>query len=73
ATSLWGLGIGLSLDQPDSWGGLVDLPAGADAADAAVLDGLYAVVSAGGGEDQVALRAQGAYGRRMERAPLGDR
>ncbi|WP_018568362.1 type I polyketide synthase [Streptomyces sp. PsTaAH-124] len=73
ATSLWGLGIGLSLDQPDTWGGLVDLPAGADAADAAVLDGLYAVVSAGGGEDQVALRAQGAYGRRMERAPLGDR
>ncbi|WUC40210.1 SDR family NAD(P)-dependent oxidoreductase (plasmid) [Streptomyces sp. NBC_00557] len=70
AASLWGLGIGLSLDHPDTWGGLVDLP---DRVDATVLDALYAVVSAVGGEDQVALRPQGAYGRRMERAPLGDR
>ncbi|MEU5090916.1 type I polyketide synthase [Streptomyces sp. NPDC021356] len=101
--SLWGLGVGLSLDHPETWGGLVDLPAaaclpaappvgatspaeatppagagavaavGSTVVDATVLDGLHAVVSAAGGEDQVALRDRGAFGRRMERAPLGDR
>ncbi|GAA3354001.1 hypothetical protein [Saccharopolyspora gregorii] len=53
----------LALDEPEAWGGLVDLPATADRRAA---DRLPAVL--GGTEDQVALRAAGAYGRRLRPA-----
>jgi acyl transferase domain-containing protein len=60
----WGLGRVAALEHPDRWGGLVDVPA--------VLDGrsadLLCAVLAGCGEDQVAVRPAGAFGRRLERA-----
>ncbi|MGC7097560.1 type I polyketide synthase [Amycolatopsis lurida] len=64
---VWGLGIGLALEQPDTWGGLVDLPA---TLDEPALEHLAAAVS-GVGEDQLAVRAGGLFARRMVRAPLG--
>ncbi|RKN11897.1 type I polyketide synthase [Streptomyces radicis] len=67
---LWGLGRVAALEYPFLWGGLVDLPATPDERSPARL----ATVLAGiGDEDQVAVRASGAYGRRLVPAPLADR
>jgi acyl transferase domain-containing protein len=63
--AVWGLGIGASLDYPDRWGGLVDLPA--VAGDAAI-DALLAAISSRGGEDQLAIRPAGTLARRLVRA-----
>ncbi|WP_405624362.1 type I polyketide synthase [Streptomyces sp. NBC_00076] len=62
---IWGLGTVLALDHPRSWGGLVDVAAGPDET---ALGRLVAVLCAEHGEDQVAIRATGAYARRMTRA-----
>ncbi|MGQ4402732.1 SDR family NAD(P)-dependent oxidoreductase, partial [Streptomyces hayashii] len=62
---VWGLGTVLALDHPRSWGGLVDMAARPDEA---ALGRLVAVLHGGHGEDQVAIRATGAYARRMIRA-----
>ncbi len=59
--AVWGLGIGLALDRPGTWGGLLDVTAEA----AGRVPG--AVESA---EDQLSLRAEGAFARRLVRAPL---
>ncbi|MGC0328985.1 polyketide synthase 7 [Streptomyces sp. SAI-170] len=69
SAALWGLGTVLALDVPDTWGGLVDLPPdpGADA-----LDRLCRVLSAGDGEDRIAVRSTGTFARRLVRAPLPD-
>jgi acyl transferase domain-containing protein/NAD(P)-dependent dehydrogenase (short-subunit alcohol dehydrogenase family)/acyl carrier protein len=66
-TAVWGLGVGLALDRPTSWGGLADLPRpfGRDA-----LDALCGVLSGTGGEDQVAVRGNNLFARRMVRAPF---
>ncbi|MFC4044699.1 type I polyketide synthase [Dactylosporangium siamense] len=64
---VWGMGIVAGLDDPDGWGGLVDLPATVDAAAAARL---CAVLAGIGDEDQVAIRPEGVFGRRLVRAPL---
>ncbi|MFG2409862.1 type I polyketide synthase [Streptomyces brevispora] len=69
-SQLWGLGGGLALDHPDTWGGTVDLPAEPGPAD---LHRLCDVLSGATGEDAVALRADGILARRLVRAPLGDR
>ncbi|ABP55221.1 acyl transferase domain protein [Salinispora tropica CNB-440] len=63
--ALWGLGTVLSLDYPDWWGGLVDLPV--DWTDAHVER--FVDVLADGGEDQVAVRTVGVLARRMVRWP----
>ncbi|BFU44960.1 type I polyketide synthase [Krasilnikovia sp. MM14-A1004] len=64
-SALWGLGRVAALELPRHWGGLLDLPADADGSVGAVL----ALVTGGfGGEDQVAVRAAGTYGRRLVRA-----
>ncbi|MGM1061313.1 SDR family NAD(P)-dependent oxidoreductase [Saccharothrix sp. Mg75] len=54
------LGQVLGLEQPDRWGGLVDLPADVDEA---VLTRLTGVL--GGDEDQVRVRADGVHARRL--------
>jgi acyl transferase domain-containing protein len=64
AAAVWGLGTVAALDQPATWGGLVDVDGPADAAR------LAAVVSGVDGEDQVAIRPSGVFARRMVRAPL---
>ncbi|MCR8580000.1 type I polyketide synthase, partial [Streptomyces sp. Isolate_219] len=63
--AVWGLGRVAALELPDRWGGLVDLP---EAVDRRVLDRLAGVL-ADGGEDQVAVRASGVFGRRLAHAP----
>ncbi|MGV9641063.1 type I polyketide synthase [Streptomyces sp. NPDC003514] len=72
---LHGLGTGLALDLPDTWGGLVDLPADPDAG---ALRRMCGVLTAAAGdttpqtapEDHVAVRPAGVFARRMVRAPL---
>jgi NAD(P)-dependent dehydrogenase (short-subunit alcohol dehydrogenase family) len=60
---VWGLGRVAALEQPERWGGLLDLGVpwdrNAARAFAAILDS---------GEDQVALRPSGAFARRVARA-----
>nr|WP_234365959.1 type I polyketide synthase [Streptomyces albireticuli] len=59
---VWGLGRVAALEAPERWGGLVDLPAEPAERDWKRLAG---VLSGGSGEDQVAIRPSGAYGRRL--------
>ncbi|MFE4059802.1 type I polyketide synthase, partial [Streptomyces sp. NPDC059096] len=63
----WGFGRAVALELPDTWGGLVDLPAEPDARTLARLAALL-----GGAEDQIAVRPSGAYTRRLARMPLPD-
>ncbi|SCL72039.1 Acyl transferase domain-containing protein [Micromonospora citrea] len=65
----WGFGRVAALEHPDRWGGLVDLP---DELDDAAGRRLVRVVTGADGEDQVALRRAGAFGRRLLHAPIGD-
>ncbi|MCX5381156.1 type I polyketide synthase [Streptomyces sp. NBC_00091] len=59
---VWGLGRGIALEQPLLWGGLVDLPA---APDDRAWQRLVRALTAPGGEDQIAVRPSGIYGRRL--------
>ncbi|SCG59425.1 type I polyketide synthase [Micromonospora halophytica] len=69
SAQVWGLGRTAALEHPDRWGGLIDLP---EVLDEAALARTLSVL--GGPEDQVAIRATGAYGCRLEPAgPAGDR
>ncbi|GFH34820.1 type I polyketide synthase [Streptomyces pacificus] len=63
---VWGLGRVAALEHPALWGGLVDLPAEGEPA------GLAAVLSGTAGEDQVALRGDGARARRLTPAGTHD-
>ncbi|MEU0041091.1 type I polyketide synthase, partial [Streptomyces sp. NPDC006333] len=74
--AVWGLGRVAALEHPDLWGGLVDLPEDLDeravARLAAVLTELpggdgESAESADFGEDQVAVRDSGVFGRRLSR------
>ncbi|MET8853224.1 type I polyketide synthase [Amycolatopsis sp. NPDC004625] len=67
-SAIWGLGRSAALEIPDRWGGLVDLPA---TVDERAVARLLSVLR--GGEDQVAIRASGAFGRRLVPAPPGAR
>ncbi|MER7758016.1 SDR family NAD(P)-dependent oxidoreductase, partial [Kitasatospora sp. NPDC097643] len=62
---VWGLGRTVALEHPERWGGLVDLPVALDDRAAARLAG---VLSAGDGEDQLAVRRSGVLARRLVRA-----
>ncbi|ONI87942.1 hypothetical protein ALI144C_08400 [Actinosynnema sp. ALI-1.44] len=62
---IWAMGRTVALAHPTLWGGLVDLP---PRLEGAVAGRLPAVLSGGEGEDQVALRRSGTYGRRLVRA-----
>ncbi|MEV7013828.1 type I polyketide synthase [Streptosporangium sp. NPDC051022] len=59
---VWALGRVVALEHPLRWGGLVDLPATFDDRTARRFTAVL-----GGGEDQVAIRADGVYGRRIVR------
>ncbi|MDX2548104.1 SDR family NAD(P)-dependent oxidoreductase, partial [Streptomyces sp. WI04-05B] len=68
---VWGLGRVAALEHPDRWGGLVDLP---ERLDPAALRGLCACLASAGdadttagpaGEDQIAVRPSGLFGRRL--------
>ncbi|MFI2652869.1 SDR family NAD(P)-dependent oxidoreductase, partial [Micromonospora fulviviridis] len=62
---LWGLGGVLGAEHPHRWGGLVDLPG---TVDPRAVPRLRRLLGGEPGEDQVALRASGAYARRLVRA-----
>ncbi|MGA5566741.1 SDR family NAD(P)-dependent oxidoreductase [Streptomyces platensis] len=66
--AVWGFGRVAALEQPQSWGGLVDLPAEPDER---AVERLCAVLEAGSGEDQVAVRGSGVFVRRLVRARTG--
>ncbi|MEU4246183.1 type I polyketide synthase [Amycolatopsis sp. NPDC026612] len=67
--AVWGLGRAVALERLDRWGGLVDLPAAIDARTAQALLG---VLNGAGGEDQLAVRRSGVYGRRLVRKPVAE-
>ncbi|MEV6319325.1 type I polyketide synthase [Streptomyces sp. NPDC051776] len=62
----WGLGRVAALEQPQRWGGLVDLPADLDGRTA---ERLAALLSGTIEEDQAAIRAAGVFARRLVHAP----
>ncbi|MDG4838652.1 type I polyketide synthase [Micromonospora sp. WMMD967] len=64
---VWGFGRVAALEHPDRWGGLVDLPGELDERTRGLL---ATVISGATGEDQVAVRSSGVFGRRLVRAPL---
>ncbi|WP_281250202.1 type I polyketide synthase, partial [Streptomyces monashensis] len=68
-SAVWGLGRVAALEHPDVWGGLVDLPERVD--DRAYARLAHALTHLQGGEDQLAVRAHGVFGRRLvQSAPL---
>ncbi|MGW4551403.1 SDR family NAD(P)-dependent oxidoreductase, partial [Streptomyces violaceorubidus] len=64
---VWGLGRVVALEQPERWGGLVDLPGQLDDRARARL---CAVLAGPAGEDQVAIRSSGVFARRLVRSSL---
>ncbi|SOD67854.1 Acyl transferase domain-containing protein, partial [Streptomyces zhaozhouensis] len=64
---VWGLGRVAALELSDRWGGLVDLPVEWDERAGELL---AAALAGTMGEDQVAVRAGGLWGRRVVPAPL---
>ncbi|KDN87764.1 type I polyketide synthase [Kitasatospora cheerisanensis] len=65
----WGLGGVAGVEYPQRWAGLVDLPRRLDDRAATRLAEALANPD---GEDQLAVRATGLYGRRVVHAALGD-
>jgi polyketide synthase 7 len=61
----WGLGRALAVEQPDRWGGLIDLPAGPDDRARTAL----AALLGGASEGEAAIRPAGVFARRLVRAP----
>ncbi|MEU1949121.1 SDR family NAD(P)-dependent oxidoreductase, partial [Streptomyces sp. NPDC020125] len=66
----WGLGKVIALEQPLRWGGLIDLP---ESVDPRTQDHLAGVLAGASGEDQVAIRPSGLFGRRLAHAPARER
>ncbi|MEU9015816.1 SDR family NAD(P)-dependent oxidoreductase, partial [Streptomyces sp. NPDC048479] len=62
---VWGLGRVVSLEHPERWGGLVDLPV---TVDERAVDRLLAVLAGAGDEDQIAVRSAGLLARRIGHA-----
>ncbi|WP_328840518.1 type I polyketide synthase [Streptomyces europaeiscabiei] len=65
-SAVWGLGRVAALEHPDTWGGLIDLPAQVDDRVSARL--AVALTRLGPDEDQLAIRTHGIFGRRLSRA-----
>ncbi|MEU0009555.1 SDR family NAD(P)-dependent oxidoreductase, partial [Streptomyces sp. NPDC006314] len=66
---VWGLGRVVGLEHPQRWGGLLDLPEVPEDRALARLRGVLAA-DAAGAEDQLAVRAEGVFARRLRRAPV---
>ncbi|UJW29740.1 SDR family NAD(P)-dependent oxidoreductase [Saccharothrix sp. AJ9571] len=62
---VWGLGPVARQELPDRWAGVVDLP---DDIDDPIVSRLCEVLAGAGDEDEVALRHDGAFARRLVRA-----
>jgi acyl transferase domain-containing protein/acyl carrier protein len=65
---VWGLGRVIGLEFSKRRGGLIDLPA---ALDASAQRSLCSVLGGVGAEDQLAVRSNGLFARRLLRAPAG--
>jgi hypothetical protein len=63
SVALWGLGRVIALEYPEIWGGLVDVPDGPDAPTSL----LASLMTADWGEDQLAVRDNVVYARRVVR------
>ncbi|MFE1252173.1 SDR family NAD(P)-dependent oxidoreductase, partial [Streptomyces sp. NPDC058735] len=70
-SAVWGLGRVAALEHPDVWGGLIDLPTGID--DRVCTRLAVALTRLQPGEDQVAVRAHGIFGRRLAPAAPASR
>ncbi|MEU5053668.1 type I polyketide synthase, partial [Streptomyces sp. NPDC021096] len=68
-SAVWGLGRVVGLEQPQRWGGLVDLPG---TLDETTLRRLAGVLAGTDGEDQIAVRPSGTFVRRLTRHPVGE-
>ncbi|WP_258037343.1 MULTISPECIES: type I polyketide synthase [unclassified Streptomyces] len=66
--AIWGLGRVAALEHPRHWGGLIDLPADGLGDDTRLAARLAATLTRTDGEDQVAVRAGAALGRRLRHA-----
>ncbi|MFI9503682.1 SDR family NAD(P)-dependent oxidoreductase [Nocardia sp. NPDC052566] len=66
---VWGMGMVAALEQSQRWGGLLDLPQAPDELAALRLGAGLAGAGDAAGEDQLALRANGLYARRLVHAP----
>ncbi|WP_440581277.1 SDR family NAD(P)-dependent oxidoreductase [Streptomyces sp. PT19] len=66
---VWGTGTVLALDHPDTWGGLIDVPPAEAVAAPELALRIVGLVADPGGEDQLAVRSGGVFGRRLVRAP----
>nr|AYW76477.1 MjmC [Streptomyces sp.] len=66
--AVWGLGRVAALEYPQRWGGLVDLP---ETVDGRVASRFAAVLAGFEGEDQIAVRRSGVFGRRLVAASAG--
>ncbi|MGA2164638.1 MAG: SDR family NAD(P)-dependent oxidoreductase, partial [Solirubrobacteraceae bacterium] len=64
---VWGLGRVLGLEDPVRWGGLIDLP---PEPEERTFERLCALLARPGGEDQLALRPEGIFARRLVRSSL---
>ncbi|WP_141698315.1 type I polyketide synthase, partial [Streptomyces lushanensis] len=62
--TVWGWGRVAALEHPARWGGLIDLPPSPDERAGAAF---AAALTASDGEDQIAVRAGGAFARRLVR------
>ncbi|MFC4469421.1 type I polyketide synthase, partial [Streptomyces xiangluensis] len=67
--AVWGLGRVVALEHPERWGGLVDLP---EEPSEQLLSRFLSVLARTDGEDQVAVRESGTYGRRLVAAPVDE-
>jgi acyl transferase domain-containing protein len=66
---IWGLAATLAMEQPDRWGGVIDVPSSPGEQVARQVAGQ---VARGEGEDELAVRPSGTYARRLTRVPAGD-
>ncbi|WP_148588767.1 type I polyketide synthase [Streptomyces sp. WAC01526] len=70
---VWGLGRVAALEHPERWGGLIDMPgqaAGQPAADGRPAALVARILAAGDDEDQLAVRGDALFGRRLIPAPV---